>query len=141
MELMGIGIQNIGNFSAFYRTGLRATRRFGSRASIQPAFTGSIINSNTGLRIVAINIKENAFPIILYRFGLHVNAAGHQIISFKNRCDTIQNMVPGFFYVVGNHIFKGKHPLHVQIAGTCDQVVFIGIFCCKLIADQVAAVV
>jgi hypothetical protein len=46
-----------------------------------------------------------------------------------------------FLDVVRSHILKRKHTLDVQIAGTGDEVAFVGIFAGELEADQVAAVV
>ena len=50
-------------------------------------------------------------------------------------------MVSGLLDVIRHHVFKGEHPLHVEIAGAGDEVLLIGILTAELIADEMAAVV
>ena len=50
-------------------------------------------------------------------------------------------MVAGLLDVIRHHVFKGEHPLHVEIAGAGDEVLLIGILTAELIADEMAAVV
>ena len=50
-------------------------------------------------------------------------------------------MIICLFDVVGNHIFKWQHPIHIHIAGSCNQILFVCIFCRQLIAYQMTTVV
>ena len=45
------------------------------------------------------------------------------------------------FHIVRYHIFKRKHSFYVQISGSCNKIFFICIFSCKLITDQMTAVI
>ena len=49
-------------------------------------------------------------------------------------------MVACFFDVISHHIFKRQHPVHIHVSRTGDQILFVGIFRCQLIADQMAAI-
>ena len=51
------------------------------------------------------------------------------------------HMVAGFLDVVRRHVFKGKHPLNVQVPGAGYQIAGVSIFGSQLVANQVAAVV
>ena len=85
--------------------------------------------------------QQYSFSIILHRFSFHKHAGSQQIISFKNRCHPIHNVLICFFHIVRYHIFKRKHSFYVQISGSGNKIFFICIFSCKLITDQMTAVI
>ena len=134
MELFGAGVQHIGGFFGDRRC-VRLFFRF------QPAVTGGIINADKWLHIVAIDIEQNAFSVIFYGFCFHLYAAGYQIVPFIIGCDTIEYMVVCFLDVVSYHVFKWQHAGDIQIPGTGNQVLLVGIFSSQLVSDQMAAVI
>ena len=50
-------------------------------------------------------------------------------------------MLVRLLYIVGHQVFKGEHPLDVQIPGAGDEVLGVGVLPRQLKADKVAAVV
>ena len=134
MELFGAGVQYIGGFFED-RSRVRLFFRF------QPAVTGGIINADKWLYIVAIDIEQDAFTVILYGFCLHLYAAGDQIVPFIIRSNTIEYMVVGFLNVVSYHVFKWQHTGDIQIPGTGNQILLVGIFSSQLVSDQMTAVI
>ena len=50
-------------------------------------------------------------------------------------------MVARLLDIVGHHVFKGQHTLHIQIAGTGDEVHPVGILAGQLVTDEVATIV
>ena len=50
-------------------------------------------------------------------------------------------MLIRFFDIISNHIFKWKHAIHVQISGSCDQILFVGVLTRQLKPDQVTTVI
>ncbi|MPN23880.1 hypothetical protein SDC9_171273 [bioreactor metagenome] len=83
----------------------------------------------------------HAIAAVLHGFGLHLNAPCHKLGPLKNRRHPVKHMVPRFAHIVRHLVFKGQHSLHVHIPGSGNQVFLVGVFPCKLIAQQVAAVV
>ena len=51
--------------------------------------SGRIINFDTGLDIIAIDAETDSLPIIFNRICFHQNTVRHQIVSIKNRSDTV----------------------------------------------------
>ena len=104
------------------------------------AFAGRIVDSYTGLNIIAIDIETDSFPVVFYGVGFDLDTAAHEIISFEYRSDSVCYMMICFFYVVCNHIFKRKHSFDIHISGTGDQIFSIGIFGGELPPDQMATI-
>ena len=50
-------------------------------------------------------------------------------------------MVICFFHVIGHHILKRQHPVHIQITCTGNKILLIGILSSQLIANQMTAIV
>lgn len=105
------------------------------------ALAGEIVDLDAWLDIVGIDIETDPGTIVLDRVALHLDAAGHQLVAMEIRGDPVQDMVAGLLYIVSYHILKGQHALHVEKAGTGDQIALIGILTGELVADQMAAVI
>ena len=67
--------------------------------------------------------------------------AARRLSPSKTWRHTIHNVLICFFYIVRYHIFKRKHSFYVQISGSGNKIFFICIFSCKLITDQMTAVI
>ena len=50
-------------------------------------------------------------------------------------------MVVRLLHIVRHQILKWQHAVHVEVAGSGDEIFLVGVLPCRLIADQVAAVV
>ena len=136
MELFGVGIENVAA-GGVLRGGCGA---LGGTLG-QMALARHIINGNAGLHVVDVYVEADAIALILYRVSLHLYASRYQLISNKDGRHAEEHMVLGFLYVVGDHILKGEHPVHVHIAGSRDQILVIGVFSRELKADEMAAIV
>ena len=108
---------------------------------LQGAGTGSVVDGDAGLVIIDIDVEADALALVLHRLGLHLHAPGHQLSALKDGSDPVEDVVAGLLDVIRHHVFKGEHPLHVEIAGAGDEVLLIGILTAELIADEMAAVV
>ena len=128
MELPGTEVHHIVHF-------LPGNRGGPGRA----AFPGGIVDLYARLAVVDIDAEANL--IVLHGQPLHQNAAGDQLAAFKDRGDTIEDVICRFLYIVGHHVFKGEHPLHVQVARAGDEVAFVGVFAGELVTDEMAAVI
>ena len=87
------------------------------------------------LYVVAENVEADAVTVILNGVGLHLHARCHKVVTRVNGGNSVCNVVTGFSYVVGHHIFKWKHTVHVHIPCACYKVSGVGIFCRKLPAN------
>ena len=134
MEFLGAGVEHVGEGGGirFLRGGVRLR---------QMALAGGVVDGDTGLDIVGVNGKAHALAAVLQRQGLHPNAPGHQLRALKVRCHPVEHVVAGLPDVRGHLVFKGQHPLYIQIPGAGDEVLLIGVFPRQLVADEVAAVV
>ena len=143
MELVGVGVEDISGIpvrfgrGAWIVSGVARCRRL----FLLPAFTGSVVDGDSGLDIVHIHVKAHALSAILNRERLHLNASGHQFAAFENGSYPIKNMVLRLLDVISHKIFEGEHPLYIHVPGTCDQIFLVGIFSRELEADQMASVV
>ena len=50
-------------------------------------------------------------------------------------------MVAGFLHKIRHHVFKGQHPLDVEVARAGDEILLVGILPGELVADEMTAVV
>ena len=115
MEFMSISVQHIGlslRLSFDRRLGFRLSNGRGrssrllSRRAIQLTVTSSIVDTYAGLDIVTEHAEQDTIALVLHRFCFHDYTGCDQVISVKHRGYAIQNMVAGFLYVVGHHVFK-----------------------------------
>ena len=142
MKFHGVGVQNIGSFLPLRAAGsLSRGRGLGQRLTACSTLAGGIVNGDARLDVVSVCTESDPFPAVLYTVSLHQYAGGHQVISFKNRSDPVEYMVASLLYIVGNHIFKGQHSIHIHVSGAGDQILFVGIFPGQLESDQMAAIV
>ena len=82
-----------------------------------------------------------ALPPVLHRESLHLHPPGHQLIPLEHWGDPVENMILRLLHIVGHQVFKGEHPLHIEVAGAGDQVLLVGVLPSELKAQQVAAVI
>ena len=99
------------------------------------AFPGGVVNHDSRLDVVAVDVEQHALALVLHGHRFHLHAAGYQIFALENRRDAVEDMVPRFFYVVRREVLKRQHPLDVQIARARDEVLFVGVFGGQLVAD------
>ena len=106
-----------------------------------PAFAGGVVNLHPRLDVVHIHVEGNPVPFVLHGEGLHLHAAGHQVVPLKKGRHPVEHVVACFLDIVRHQVLKGEHPLHVQVAGAGDEVFLVGVLPGQLEADKVAAVV
>ena len=109
--------------------------------SIAVTIPCGIINCYSRLNIVAEYIKAYSFSFVLDRISFHFYTFCNKIISFKNRCNSIHDMIRCFFYIVCNHIFKWKHSYNVKVSCSCYKILFVGILTCQLISYKMTSVI
>ena len=80
-------------------------------------------------------------PPVIGRQGFHGHPPGHQLVSFKHRGDPVKNVLPGTADIFGHPVFKRQHPHHVKMAGSRNQIQFVGVFPRQLEGQQMAPVV
>lgn len=80
-------------------------------------FAGGIINFDTRLMIVNIYIKFYTGAVVFNGQSFHLNARSDEVFPFKDGRHAIEHVTVRFLDVVGDHILKGQHALHVEI--TC----------------------
>ena len=111
------------------------------RSASQLTVAVLIVNLNSGLYIVAKNIKGNTFTVILHRQRLDLDAAADQLIAFKARRYAVHHMIARTADIRGHLILIRKHAFRIQIARACDEVFYLGVLPRQLPADQMTAVV
>ena len=139
MEFFGIDIEDVALLPHCHKIGTLCLLR--SIFALCPVFTGGIIDDHAGLGIVDIDIEADTVACILHRVGLHLYPPAYQFLTGKHRCYPVQHVVLRFLYIVGNHILKGQHTVHITVTGTGDQIAFIGVFTGELEANEMAAVI
>ena len=101
-----------------------------------PGLSGLVVDGDAGLDVVAVD-AEGDF-VVLDGFGFQEHAGGDQVVPLKDGGDPVEDMVLREQDVVGDLVLEGEHAFHVQISGSGDQVLLIGVFAGELIADQIA---
>ena len=128
MEFPRAGVEHIVHFRAGRGRGFR-----------KAALARGVVDRDAGLDVVGVDAE--AHLVVLHGLPFHQNAACDQLAALKHRRDAVEHVVAGLLDVVGDHVFKGQHTLHVQVARAGDEVALVGIFARELVADEVAAVV
>ena len=64
-----------------------------SKLSLFPTFPLSVVDFNPWLAVVDKYMVTNAFTLIFDRVGLHLHAAGDQLVIAKIRGNTVEYMV------------------------------------------------
>ena len=103
------------------------------------AFSCRVIDRDAGLDVVTKGAE--LYQGIFYGSGLHQDAGGEKIGLCEDRCHTVEDVISGSGNIGKDRVFIGKHALHIQVPGPCDQVFFIGILSRELKSDQMAAIV
>ena len=137
MEFHTVGIQDVG--CALWFLFCRFFRRCPLLA--EPAVSRGVIDGNTGLDVIGVDTEADALALVLHGPAFHQNAVGHQIGVGEHRRHPVQNMVVRLLYIVSHHVFKGQHSLDIQISGTGDEILLVGVLSCQLIPQQMAAVI
>ena len=143
MELAGAGVEDVGGLLL---CGVLPCRLRIGRAALrcvrcQSALAGGVVDGHTGLDIVDVDVETHALALVLHGPALHLHAAGHQIVPLKHRGHPVEHMIVRLLDVVRHQVFKGQHPLHIEIPSAGDEIFLVGVLPRQLIADQVAAVV
>ena len=73
--------------------------------------TGLVIDGDSRLVVIYINIELDSSTFIFDTVGFHLNTPRHKFPLLKNGGDPIEYMVIGFFDIVGYHVFKGAASL------------------------------
>ena len=55
----------------------------------EKAPSGGIVDGDAGLNVVGEYMEADTFSFILYGIGFHLDAAGYEIVFFKNRRNAI----------------------------------------------------
>ena len=110
-------------------------------AALRPVITGGIVNTDPRLHIVGKYTEADSLSGIFHGIGFHEDAVCQQVIPVKYGSDAVQNMVPCIFDIIADFRLKREHSLHVEISGSCDQVLRVGVFRRQHVGDQVATIV
>ena len=108
---------------------------------IQPTFPVCIIDPNSRLHVITINMKTNPCTFILHRKSLNPHTGRHQIIPLKIWCDPVKDMVSSIFHIICHFIFPRQHSFNIQIPSPCDQIFLVGIFSCQLKSNQMTTII
>ena len=100
-----------------------------------------VIDCDARLNVIAENIEANALSAVLKGNRLHANAVGKKIVALEDGGHSVKHVVACIVYVIGDHVFKGEHPLDVHVTSTCDEIFGVGIFARKLKPYEMTAVV
>ena len=103
------------------------------------AFARAVVDFDAGLVVVGVDAEMHV--VVLHGQRFHENTACDQLVALENGRYPVEHMVLGLLDVVGDHVFKGQHALHIQIACAGDKVFLVCVFARELIADQMTAVV
>ena len=90
---------------------------------------------------MAEDVEGDARAPVLDRLGLHLDAAGHELVADEDRRDAVEDAVAGRLDVAGHLVLEGQHALDVQVTGPRDEVPLVGVLGGELVADQVAAII
>ena len=105
------------------------------------AGSGDVVDNDTGLVVVAIDVEDQAGSIVFERIGLHVHAAGNKFALFKERGHAVKHVVMRPFNVAYGLLFERFHAVNIHGSCSGDEVALVVIFSAKGEGDQVAAVV
>ena len=105
------------------------------------AGSGNVVDNDTGLVVVAVDVEDQAGSIVLERIGLHVHAAGNKFALFKERGHAIKYVIARTLDVASGLLLKRLHAVDVHGARTGDEIAFVVVFSAERKGDQVAAVV
>ena len=105
------------------------------------AGSGNVVDNDTGLVVVAIDVEVQAGSIVLERVGFHMDTARNELAFFKERGHAVKHMVVRSLDVAHGLLLERFHA--VDIHGSCsgDEVAFVVVFPAKGEGDQMAAVV
>ena len=130
MEFLGVCIQNI--ISRFSLC---------ECVFVEAAFSGGVVDHNSGLNIIAVYIEAYAVSLVLNAVSLHLHAAGNKLVAVKDGGHSVENVIARFLDIVRNHIFEGQHPFYVYITCSGDEILLVVVLACELETDEVAAVI
>ena len=93
------------------------------------------------MHVVDVHAEPDARAVVFDRFGFHEHAARDKLVVFEHGSDAVAHVVARAAHVAADFAFKRFHDVGVHMARAGDEVRFVGVFCRKLPADKVAAVV
>ena len=130
MEAQGTGVEDIGDLPVG-----------GGVLPLGPGVPGGVVDGHPRLGVEAQHVEADPCPVVLHAPGLHLHPPGDQVGALVDGGHPVEDVVAGGLDVVGHLVFKGEHPLGVQVPGASDEVALVGVLPRQLEADEVAAVV
>ena len=105
------------------------------------AGSGNVVDNDTGLVVVAIDVEVQAGSIVLERVGFHMDTARNELAFFKERGHAVKHMVVRSLDVAHGLLLERFHAIDIHGSCSGDEVAFVVVFPAKGEGDQMAAVV
>ena len=100
-----------------------------------------VVNINSWLHIVAKDVEADPKSVVFDREGFYLDPGAQKVIAFVDGGYSVHDVVAGFLHIISYFVFIREHAFYVQVSGSCDEVFFVGVLACELIAYEVASVI